>query len=306
MKDTLDTMLEQQRPHLTPEEQTLMLREIEARIYTPTPLIKSPYSQFIFSRSVMAICALVCVIAASGTVLAAEESRPGDLLFPIERAREEVRLALANDEEKEGLKAQFTTERFNELRDIIEEENMGSDGSRGTIDEEGELRVGVAVLILLEYIHSLEDEHEKNYILNNLNQELTLIKVQGRGDSNDQLRLEEAEIEIKDDRIEIKNDNSEIRIKDDGEIRIKHEDDDYKFESREDESDSENSENISINKFEVRVKDGVSEIRIEYGNNKLEYDTRLTTKDAIIRDVSNKTGISFTELSSALDIEFDD
>lgn len=299
MNDPIDTMLENTRPHLSTTERAELFERIEAAVTLSVP---SPYSYFLFSKTVAAIVVLVSVAGISGTVLAAEAAKPGDLLFPIERAREEVTLVFASDEEKAVLKEQFAAERFTELQDILEEERK--DGDTDTFQDGGP-RVEAAVAVLIDYVSSIEDESKRAAILRDLDQEL------GRGqqrddDFEDEKRVDDSSVEIKSNRIEIKNDTSEIRIEDDGEVRIKYEDDDYKFESRENESEDDDAAYVSIKKFEVRVKEDKAEIRIEYGNNKLEYDARLTSEEAILEDVSDKTGISVAELSSALDIEFDD
>ncbi len=405
MNDNLDILLEKNRPTLSQEERASMLCAIEEMIAVPVP---SPYASFFSSKIMTALLiALMFTVGASGTVLASDNARPGDLLFPIERAREQTQLLLADDAREAELRTQFTAERLVELREIINEERISSSDDTSTstsVDSEGEVRIGSAVQVLLDYLESVEDVDDRGKFLNELIVEIDAIKVAGRP-GDDSSSFDDSRLRVEDDRIEVREDGYRIRIESDGEIRIKEDDDsrdddnssddtsddsrssnsssssfqaeadvffdttiveveindkktifetsadtrdevideivsrygiarmtvsavlDFEIEDRasrvddgdekeaednsgdnsDDDDRSDDSDNrTGIKKFEVRVKDGETEVRIEYGNDKkLEYETGITSQSAIVADVSARTGLSTTELLAALDLEID-
>ncbi len=290
---------------------------------------------------------------------------------------------------------------------IINEERISSSDDTSTstsVDSEGEVRIGSAVQVLLDYLESVEDVDDRGKFLNELIVEIDAIKVAGRP-GDDSSSFDDSRLRVEDDRIEVREDGYRIRIESDGEIRIKEDDDsrdddnssddtsddsrssnsssssfqaeadvffdttiveveindkktifetsadtrgevideivsrygvarttvsavlDFEIEDRasrvddgdekeaednsgdnsDDDDRSDDSDNrTGIKKFEVRVKDGETEVRIEYGNDKkLEYETGITSQSAIVADVSARTGLSTTELLAALDLEID-
>lgn len=64
------------------------------------------------------IIALALVLGVGGTVAAADGARPGDVLFGVDRAVEDIRLNFAGDEEKNRLRIEFANERLKEIEDI--------------------------------------------------------------------------------------------------------------------------------------------------------------------------------------------
>ena len=66
-----------------------------------------------------AIAILLGLSVVGGTAFASTSSKPGDLLFPVKKATEQVRLSLAgSDEAKAQLQSQFAQERVTELGEI--------------------------------------------------------------------------------------------------------------------------------------------------------------------------------------------
>ncbi len=68
------------------------------------------------------IVALAILLGVGGTA-AADNSRPGDSLFGVDRAVERVRIALANSERKDDLRAQFAEERVREINELISDDS---------------------------------------------------------------------------------------------------------------------------------------------------------------------------------------
>ncbi len=118
----IEHMLASTTPTLKRDEAEFLWQRIEKKITHKA--IPSPFfNMFTLSRMSIAAFALVLILGVGGTTAAAaQQSRPGDVLFPIERALEEVRLALAvNDTTRASLQLKFAEERLAELRSLVEE-----------------------------------------------------------------------------------------------------------------------------------------------------------------------------------------
>ncbi|MBU0722734.1 hypothetical protein KKH46_00750, partial [Patescibacteria group bacterium] len=57
----------------------------------------------------------------TGTAFAANSARPGDFLFPLDRAMEKAQLSIASQEKKDILKVKFALERVGETKEIVNE-----------------------------------------------------------------------------------------------------------------------------------------------------------------------------------------
>ncbi len=123
--ENIDAILEASRPRLTTEERERVWQKVAAEIATPQPVL-SPYWNFITTIPVTPfVIALMLVLGAGGTVAVAEAAKPGDILFPLDRATERARLALASGDAERALRSQFADERLAELRAILDEEAVG-------------------------------------------------------------------------------------------------------------------------------------------------------------------------------------
>ncbi|MCA9354410.1 MAG: hypothetical protein KC877_02725 [Candidatus Kaiserbacteria bacterium] len=443
--DNLDNRIEQERPTLTADEKAAMLRAIEAKVVAPT---LSPYSVFLYLQTKTmtgVLVALVLIVGTTGTVAASNDAKPGDLLFPIERATERVQLAFAGEAREAELRAQFSAERLAELREIIEEEtestevettasSSASTSASVTVRESGEERIARAITAVLDSLEGYEDADARVEVLTKLQTDIDHVKIAGRSDSTVNVKTEDgARVQIKDDRIEVRDDGFRLRIDGDGEVRLRVGDDsdddsrgrgsdddddsdddsedefrssnslqfeaeadvffdttiveieindrkstfettadtrsevideivsrydvdraavdavlDFEIEDRnsrsddsdddewegedewededdhhsgrgsddddewednddfdDDSDDRDEDEGVAVKKFEVRVEGSTAEVRVEYGNKKLEYDTVYTTKAALIAEVALRTGLTSAELGSTLDLEID-
>jgi len=56
-----------------------------------------------------------------GTASAADKAKPGDILFPFDRAIEDVQISIASSEKKDELKVKFALERVDEVKTIFSE-----------------------------------------------------------------------------------------------------------------------------------------------------------------------------------------
>ena len=122
----LSKKIESVSPVLSPEVRNLMWQKIGLSLskhkQQPTP---SPFLvNFITYKSMTALILLLTIVLGGGaTALASDASRPGDLLFPLDRALEDVQLNLTFSAVAfESLTKKLTSERLQELREIINEE----------------------------------------------------------------------------------------------------------------------------------------------------------------------------------------
>jgi hypothetical protein len=112
----------------------------------PTP---SPYV-FNFTQSSMIplIVAVVVLLSAGGTVAASDSARPGDLLFPIDRAIEDVHLSLASEKDKADLRVKFADERLHEFDSILDDELGGEDLSGILTEAEADIFTDITIVKL--------------------------------------------------------------------------------------------------------------------------------------------------------------
>ncbi len=246
--DNLNQRLEEARPKLSQAEQAELWKKVVAGIETPVA-VPSPYVSFVRSRSVAVVAAvLIITLGTSTTVAASNLAKPGDLLFPIERAVERTQLVFASPERAAELRTIFTDERLAELESIISEEAKDSDVDDGQVaravlvTEEGELRISKAVNELLDHVEDFDDKVTREEYIATLLSRIDTVVVEGRervhtDNKRKEVRTEESRVRIDDDRVEVREDGYRIRIDKDGEVRIKASDD-----SRDNESDDDSRE----------------------------------------------------------------
>lgn len=131
---TTEERLNAARPVLSREKSESLWLQIEGNIHgisreAKAPreverLIVSPYGAFLHTKIGLSVTVmLLLVVSTTSVALASEPARPGDLLFPIDRAIEDIRVTLARtDDSRNELLRKIGDERLNELRSIIGEE----------------------------------------------------------------------------------------------------------------------------------------------------------------------------------------
>jgi len=227
-KLTLEQLLADTTPRTTTAESARILTYIESHAAVVVP-VASSYFPYYFSLKPMSYMALVLVflLGVTGTVAAAGSAKPGDLLFPIDRATEEVQLALASGTQKEALQNQFIAERFTELQEIVDEETVATTTGSSTngimVRPTGESRVANAVAVLASQLAHENDPIKREQYLQSLLHEVSSLHVEGRPDSA--LRLDETRVKIEDSKSDVRIPDERIEIEQkDGQVEIKHED----------------------------------------------------------------------------------
>ncbi len=236
MKETIDTILERDIPHQSMAQRERLFARVMNEVAPSTEAtapVSSPYfSLQTFSKKsrVLVATMLIMVLSAGGTVAAAESAKPGDVLFPVEQATEQIRLTLATTEGRNALEAHFLEKRFREIDELVNEELLATTAAEEKLTTEaGELRIAGAIAVLLEYIERVDDPRQKERLRNVLT-EVETIQVAGRTGE----RAEERRIRIDDSRFEVRTETKRIRVDDaDGDMRIRYvdsDDDDNEYE----------------------------------------------------------------------------
>ena len=85
---------------------------------TPQNTARRSRVSSIFKRSI----AMTLIFGMTmGTASAANEAKPGDILFPLDRAMEDAHLYIVSDDKKDELKVKFALERVDEVKEIFSE-----------------------------------------------------------------------------------------------------------------------------------------------------------------------------------------
>lgn len=319
-----EDIMEKARPELTAEESAALWTRIADGTSLSAEPIPSPYWFSVLSQTPMTpfIIALMLLVGAGGTVAASEAARPGDLLFPIERATERARLAIASDDRKESLRATYADKRLEELRSIIGDvnENDDTDDTKVAVSAEGEVRISNAINALVDVLEEIETDAERERIFAALMEKVATIEVKNRGTI--QVQSDEdnnARLKIKDDRIELRDGAYRLRLNGNGEVIIRDNDDDDRDDDsnsddrdddRRDDDDSRDDDDdtrTGIDEIEVEVEGGVAKIELDYNNDDDEtYTIPFTTEAAVVTNIATRTGLTEAAVAAIMEFEMDD
>jgi len=176
--------------------------------------------------------------------VASDSARPGDLLFPVDRAVEDVRFAFTPGERKAELKIKFANERLDEFESIVSDETDESrddtaTSTRGSgFSEEAENNLSHALDILTSHLAEI---HGLASTTPGVAQAISVLEERLLSDAN--MLPQELRVKIRDDRgqVELRTEDGKFRVevKQDGTLRVKTEleDDD----DSDDDSDDDNS-----------------------------------------------------------------
>jgi len=180
---------------------------------------------------------LALLVGAGGTVAASDSARPGDLLFPIDRAVEDIRATFASTDNKVELKIKFSEERLDEIESILDDES--STTTPNGVSEEATQNLSYALDILTMH---LADIHGLASTTPGIAQALSVIEARLQQDANS--LPQELKIKIRDDRgrIELKTEEGKIKVKiknGEVEVEVKSEDEDEEKDESKDDEDRE-------------------------------------------------------------------
>ena len=116
---------------------------------------------------------MLTVFSFSGTLLASQESVPGEALYPLKRSFEDFRLNIYPENLKDGLHLQFLNNRISEADMLLEEENIDDaillEGLITEIDKQYQMCKQYNCInsgnenILLDSIDSVKNRYHKRY-----------------------------------------------------------------------------------------------------------------------------------------------
>ena len=263
-EEKIVTDISAKTPTLSTDEKAALWNKIETAL--PNTPVVSPYSFSFFTKfkkqSAPVALALVALLSTTGLVAASEPARPGDSLFTIDQSVENIRLALASEDEKTRLEAEFAAERLIELSSVLEETLAASKESNqaSTTTNNNDARVNNALAVTLSYFGSPRlSDNDKDNLYTDLAKILegTPIKLDDERlknlnkDSKIEIRSDDSQ---NDSRIEIRDGENRMRIREkDGELKIEVRgdwDDDLKEEEDRDEDrrDSDDDEDDEDNR----------------------------------------------------------
>ncbi|TSC77636.1 MAG: hypothetical protein G01um101424_259 [Parcubacteria group bacterium Gr01-1014_24] len=261
------------------------------------------------------IIILAMALGIGGTVVAADDARPGDTLFGIDRAVENVRVSLASEENKNELRVRFAEERIKEVSELEEESKIVNGPTESlTVEQEAEVTAGIEsaldLLTDLDEVGEIADARleglaaELSAFLDNLPDDA---RVQV---SNDRLRIKfdqgPEKIEIKDQgknktKIEVRTGEGRLRVEvKNGLIEIK-----TKMEKGEN-SDSSEDERSEI-EAEAEILSDKTIVEVEIGDEKTTFATSANTKEGIVAAIIAKfPNLSADQIGAVLKIETED
>ena len=197
-------LLEEQTPALSVVQKEALWAKIESSILAPAPIPTPFLFTFIQTRYMASfILALMLVLGSTGTVMASNSARPGDLLYPIDRATETVEGSFLRGDVKAHFTAELVQERVDELHSLLSDKTKKS--SDGQLSDEGKKNASEAALSALDMVDSIHLNNEtRHQLLVKLRAEVRGIDV---GIKDDRLKDDENGTEQEDDN-QNKNDNS--------------------------------------------------------------------------------------------------
>ncbi len=297
--DTTEKLLESQTASLTRERKDALWSAIETDIST-TP-IPSPFLfSFITQKHMAPIAlALILMLGVGGTAYASNEARPGDLLFPIDQALEEARLALTqNDTDRARLQIAFAEERLVELRSILAEDS--TDGSSVTSNN--------STGTVLPFKAEADVFTDTTFVKVEMNDRTTTFesKADTRAEVIDEIvtrfDIARATVEATLD-FEVEDRASRPKDSTDTDTTTDSSDDKEDTDSSSDDSDDTADDSDERVRVEVRVEDGMAEVRMEYNGTRDEFETAYIAKTALIEQLALRSGLSESVISDNLDLE---
>lgn len=164
---------------------------------------------------------LIALLVLGGTtVVASDAAAPGDLLFPIDRAVEETRLALARGESETELRVRFAEERVEEVGEIIAEEGGGEDGSAGAgevpVSDEALNSIDQGLTLALDLIGGLPETAGLEGVLAGILENVRRLPPDALSRLEIEADDEETNIKIRSGGVEL-----EYEVDEDGDIKFK-------------------------------------------------------------------------------------
>lgn len=311
--------------------------ELWQTIVTQLPARKSQSILFplLFKYRVMLgiFIALMLTLGGTATVQAANSSAPGDILFPLDRTIENIRLKIASDAKKEELKVKFSQERIDEINHIITEietdNNVTTDQSvtitsTSTVsatssdftDERLQNALGVALHFInqtkldLEASGNSEAVMQINQLLDDLGNDLQNLssgaKYRLKLESNDdKLRFEIKSKEKGEEKVELRLRSDEEKNR----LQIKNREDEFELELESDDDSVQTTSSASsvargLTEVEVKIySTSSSMVKVEFNNQLSSFMLASSDRETIIVAIMSKYNVTRQAVEAVLKIE---
>ena len=218
--------------------------------------------------------ALMVVLGVGGTASVADNARPGDVLFGVDRAVENVRLSLAGEEKKNELRIKFAEERVSEIEDLSKEDDSaeGDDTVSAEVKEEKAVNVSAGIEQTLNLLADVKEQEGEDARIDDI---ITKLNAYVAGLPSD------AQIEVGNNKLEIRFEG-EDENGDDISVKFKEEngDDKSKLEIR-----------TAEERIKIKMKNGVLEIKTKLEDDKSgkSVDTARGLEEAEAKIFPDKT-----------------
>jgi hypothetical protein len=140
MKQNIDKKLTEMRiKPLTKEEREQVWRYILTTMHQP--VLASHFSFIDMVKKPFLWAGIVAFVLFGGSVAtayASDNAKPGDLLYSIDRAIEEIQLRLASSEQRTELKLKMVHERLDEIQKILAESDVDEDEQNDEEDQQNQ------------------------------------------------------------------------------------------------------------------------------------------------------------------------
>ena len=297
-----------------------VVREIEfskVPYYWVLNLIQKP-------MMVSLIIALVIAMGTGGVVAAADSARPGDALFGIDRAVENIRVSIARGEKKNDLRIRFAGERLEEIRNLKKEDKDKSSREDDNVHSTSTDRTVEAATVAKLFLEVVASEIKASGNASTTAQIDALInQFNSQADEIERLRIDlrKGELKIRIDSGDEENESDdkkkfEVRT-DDGRIRIEVKDGEVKIKSNSgsnsnSDNNSATSSNLQSNsisaggaiKIEADVFLDLTVVKIEINDIKTNFTTSAKTRDEVITQIMQKAPLlTKTQIEAVLDFE---
>lgn len=323
--------VEKVRPQLSEADSSQLWDSIAQALPTTTP-VASPFRFSWFSSSYAVPLALVMMVVMGvgslGTFAAAESAKPGDFLFPVERAIEELRISLASDTRAEVLRDEFARKRLVEIQALIDAELARLEVQNSTsslaiatattaVSAAARIRIDTGINELFGLVNGLKTLETRNQIVTELKTTVNDLRIREDDDEyrlrvlNDGTRLE-VRGDGDDERIEIRKGDERVRVRiKDGEVRteVKSNKDDDRDDKKEDDSRNRGVQTPTLRilkEVEAEVFTDVTVVTIERRDgDDVSFTTSARTKVEIIAEVAARTGVTTDEVDAVLEIDYE-
>ncbi len=252
---------------------------------------------------------LALALGTGGVAVVSDNARPGDALFGVDRAVENVRISFAGEERKNELRVRFAEERVAEVKEL-EAEGEVVNGPTEELTAEQEAEVALGIETALDLLTELNENSEvSDARLEALAAELSTYL--------DELPAN-ARVQVSDDRLRIKFDQGpeKIEIKEQGEnktkievrteesrLRVEVKDGQIEIKTKVENNDSFKNEL----KAEAEILSDKTVVEVEVGYEKTTFATTATTEEGIVAAIVAKfPNLSATQVKAVLKIKTED